>query len=161
MCFLAISPFSFFSPADVSIAATPALSAGFCFCPPERRCQWSMSISPMRANFAALKMKAEFGFTFTEKILSQLFFPSISFILCAILCVLSSNQKTVDSPILEIGFMCSNLLIQCSNVVMKLTLYPHLVHLDLAIEQLLCTCSSFNLCEIHPEAFLQELSDVL
>lgn len=93
---------------------------------------------------------------------SELNFTSISFILCAILCVLCSNQKTVDSPMLEIDFMCLNLLIQGSSVVLKLTLgQPHLMHIDLAIEQLLCICTNFYLCAIHPEAFLQGLSHVL
>lgn len=58
--------------------------------------------------------------------------------------------------------MCLNMLIQCSTVVLKLILgHPHLMHIDLAIEQVFCTCTSINLYEIYPETFLQELADVL
>lgn len=75
---------------------------------------------------------------------------------------MQSNQKTVDTLVLDVGFMCLNMLMQCSSVVLKLTLsHPHLMHINLAVEQLLYTCTSFCLCEINPEAFLQEFTDVL
>lgn len=61
---------SFSSPEDVCVAATPALSAGFCLYPPEGHCQGSMFISHMKANFATLKMKVEFGFTCADEIQS-------------------------------------------------------------------------------------------
>lgn len=45
---------------------------------------------------------------------------------------MQSDEKTIDTPVLDIGFMCTDVLIQCSSVVLKLTLsHPHLRHLGL------------------------------
>jgi len=36
------------------------------------------------------------------------------------------------APVLDAGFMCLNVLIQCSSAVLKLTLsHPHLMHVDM------------------------------
>lgn len=76
------------------------------------------------------------------------------------------DEKTTHTPLLDVGFVCMNVLIQYSSAVEKVSLsYPHLMHVGLvskaSSKQLLCMCTSFHLCEIKPEAFSYELTDVL